>query len=336
MRVRMAGGWPVGVSGNKNHPVTKGALCPLAFAAQQLNWHPQRLREVRHRERAASWSAALTAFARACGEGPVVVIDGRQGRAASRVLEEFARKQKGSYQVALSAEGKALQPYAKWSGLAVAALGYDLENVKTIASFGAPLLDGWGTPGRFTKLWSERAAGRDDPKVRLIQVEASLSRTAARAWKWIPIREGSEGAAAAGIADVLFEEKLVKAQGPVPQMSLTEAAEQTGLSIEAIRGLARTLAESQPALAIAADGNTSIAALNVVLGDVGAPGGVVRNQTARPQVLADPPITAPRAALIDSSVPWEFTPPAGAEVFRFAAWDGGGSNADWLLRRKRG
>lgn len=40
MRVRMAGGWPVGVSGDKNHPVTKGALCPLAFAAQQLNWHP--------------------------------------------------------------------------------------------------------------------------------------------------------------------------------------------------------------------------------------------------------------------------------------------------------
>ena len=35
--------------------------------------------------------------------------------------------------------------------------------------------------------------------------------------------------------------------------------------------------------------------------------------------------------LIDSSVPWDFVPQTDAEVFRFAAWDGGSSRADWLL-----
>jgi hypothetical protein len=34
--------------------------------------------------------------------------------------------------------------------------------------------------------------------------------------------------------------------------------------------------------------------------------------------------------LLDSSVPWDFAVPAGAEVFRFTAWDGS-SKADWLL-----
>ena len=38
-----------------------------------------------------------------------------------------------------------------------------------------------------------------------------------------------------------------------------------------------------------------------------------------------------RAVLVDSTVPWEFAAPTGAEVFRFAAWDGGGNKAGWLL-----
>jgi len=30
-------------------------------------------------------------------------------------------------------------------------------------------------------------------------------------------------------------------------------------------------------------------------------------------------------------VPWDFAPPMDAEIFRFAAWDGGSSTADWLI-----
>ena len=85
---------------------------------------------------------------------------------------------------------RALAPYETWSGVPAAALGYDLENAQTIVSFGAPLLDGWGTPGRFTRLWTERAAGKENPELRLIQVDASLSRTAARSWQWVMFNLG--------------------------------------------------------------------------------------------------------------------------------------------------
>lgn len=262
----------------------------------------------------------------------MVIIDGYPGRAASSVFETFLQKRAGSYQVVLGSETRALAPYENWSGVPAAALGYDLENAQTIVSFGAPLLDGWGTPGRFTRLWAERAAGSMDPQLRLIQVEGTLSRTAARAWQWVPIREGAEDALAAGLARVLLEEHLVSAHGPMPPLTVADAAAQTGLTSAAIQALARTIIARTPAVAIASDDNPAIAALNVLLGATGARGGIVRrSKRAESHISADAAIPTARAVLIDSSVPWDFVPQINAEVFRFAAWDGGSSKADWLL-----
>ena len=347
LRVRMAAGWPVAVAGASKNPITRGALCPLAFGAHQLNWHPRRLKDVRHRGTVSSWPEAQAALAKASKEGPVVVIDGYPGRAASFMLEQFAAKHGSSYQVVLGAESRGLLPYEIWTGVRASSLGYDLENAKTIVSFGAPLLDGWGVPGRFTRLWAEHAVGTDDPQLRLIQIESTLSRTAARAWEWISIREGSESALAAGLARVLIEQKLVPARGPIPAVTVFDAAAKSGVSVDQIQELARTIAASRPALAISSDENPSIAALNLVLGSVGTRGGVVRRakndrypvpaKARYPMSRKDgetwgtPTISGARAVLIDASVPWDFVPQTDAEIFRFAAWDGASSMADWLL-----
>ena len=330
LRVRLANGCPVGIAGMATHPLTQGALCPLAFGAHQLNWHPLRLRSVRHRGVDSSFEEAHSAFVKACAEGPVVIVDGLPGRAASAVLESFAAK-RGEYRVVRGPETRALASYQKWSGVPAAALGYDLENARTILSFGAPLLDGWGIPGRFTRRWAQ-SSGNDDPEVRLIQVESSLSRTAARAWQWCAIQPGSDAALATGIARVLIEERLVAARGPVPAMALVDAASQTGLEANAIRELARAIVAHAPVVAIASDHNPSVAALNVVLGSVGASGGIVQRSTSgRSTASAEGAFASARAVLIDSTVPWEFVPETSAEVFRFAAWDGGSNKADWLL-----
>ena len=331
MRVRMAGGWPVGVAGAGCHPVSRGALCPLGFAAHQLNWHPRRLSRVCYRGNTSSWGEARVAFTKACGEGPIMIIDGHPGRAASSAFETFVQR-RGSYRVVPGQETRALAPYGTWSGIPAAALGYDLENAGTIVSFGAPLLDGWGTPGRLTRLWAERAAGLADPQLHLIQVEPSFSRTAARAWQYVTIRAGGEGAVAEGVARVLLEEHLVPARGPMPSLTLVEVAEQAGVSTDAIRDLSRTIVARPPVVAVADDNNPAIAALNVVLGAVGARGGIVRrSKHIRQDVCAEAAIRGMRAVLIDSTVPWDFVPQTDAEVFRFAAWDGGSTKADWLL-----
>lgn len=332
LRVRMAAGWPVGVAGSATHPVSRGALCPLAFGAHQLNWHPQRQRNVQHHSSSSSWNDALSAFAKACNEGPIVVIDGYPGRAASSIFQAFAHKQRGSYRVVRGPEMRALIPYETWTGAPASSLGYDLENTKTILSLGAPLLDGWGTPGRFHRFWAEHASGMQNPDVRLIQVEPSLSRTAGRAWRWIWIREGSENAFAAGLGRALIEQKLVPAHGPLPPMSLADAAVQTGLSADAFQSLARTISEQTPTVAIGRDYSPSIAALNVLLGSVGEKGGIVRrSRDSEIYESPDAPISNARAVLIDASVPWDFVPQSDAEIFRFAAWNGGPTKSDWLL-----
>jgi hypothetical protein len=275
---------------------------------------------------------ARSAFAKASKEGPVVVIDGHPGRAASSVLETFAGKQGGSYRVVANPELRAFTPYEQWTAIPAASLGYDFENARTIVSFGAPLLDGWGTPGRFTRLWAESAAGLSDPQLRLIQIDSSLSRTAARAWQWIQIREGSESALASGLAGALLEQNLVPAHSPVPSMTLAESAAQTGLSVERIRELACMVVANTPALVVAGDDDPAVAALNVLLGSLGKRGGIVRHsERVKAYVAAGREIGNARAVLIDASVPWDFVPQVDAEIFRFGAWDGGATKTDWLL-----
>jgi len=223
-------------------------------------------------------------------------------------------------------------PYETWTGVPAAALGYDLANAKTIVSFGAPLLDGWGTPGWLTRLWAERAAGAAEPDLRLIQIEPFLSLTAARAWQWFPVRPGGGTALAAGIARVLLEEQLVRTSGPMPRLPLAECAAQSGVSPDAIRALARLMVAQAPVVAIGNDDNPAVAALNVVLGALGTSGGIIqKRKRAKSYVASAPVINSARAVLIDSTVPWDFVPQTHAEIFRFAAWDGGLNKADWLL-----
>ncbi|HTY84265.1 MAG TPA: hypothetical protein VMB19_08595 [Silvibacterium sp.] len=331
LKVRTAAGWPVGVAGMATHPITRGALCPLGLGAHQLNWHPRRLKSVLHRGNSSSWNEARSAIARACGEGPVVIVDGYPGRAASSLFETFAKRQKGSYRVAICPETQALTPYERWTGVSALSLGYDLENAGTIVSFGAPLLDGWGPPGRFTRLWADRSAGQTNPQLRLIQVDEVLSRTAARASQWVPVRAGSESVLAAELARTLLEEHLVPARGPLPLISPQEACDRTGLTADAIRGLAQTVVAGRPAVAIANGDDPSVAALNVLLGAVGARGGIIRTSRSARQYVSADVLPSARAVLIDATVPWDFVPQTDAEVFRFSAWNAGFTKADWLL-----
>jgi hypothetical protein len=137
---------------------------------------------------------------------------------------------------------------------------------------------------------------------------------------------------ASGLAVALHEQNLVPAHSPVPSMTLAESAGQTGISVERIRELARMMVAKTPALVIARDDDPAIAALNVLLGAVGKRGGIVRHsERAKPYVAAESAIENARAVLIDASVPWEFVPQVDAEIFRFGAWDGGATKADWLL-----
>jgi len=171
----------------------------------------------------------------------IAVLDLRPGRTAS-----------WTYRRAMGAvrNGLYLTAAGPFSGAAV-----DLSKTHTVLSLGAPVLDGWGTPGRVLQARKS---------FRLIQAETRQSRTALLADGWLPIRPGTEAALALGIANVLIGEKLHDAGAArnasdfaayaamAAQFPPQRAAQLTGIPAGTIVAAAHDFVGHGPAVAIAA------------------------------------------------------------------------------------
>ncbi len=317
LKVKMAGGYAVGLSGKD------GALCALGYGAHQMNFHPRRLRVVQHDGQPSTWEAAEAAFRKACEEGPVEIVDGRPMRSVSRAYQAWAAATKGvSYLVARPPEKAALVPLARLAGVHVEELAYDLEQTKLVLSMNAPLLEGWGGPQRVQRLW---------PELKIIQAESVKSRTGEFVWQRVPIRQGAEAALAMAVAHMLLDERLVAAQAPRPPKAAADHAQDAGVELNVIVEIARALAENRPSVVIARDPEPAVAALNILLGAVGAPGGIVRRGPASGAFQSMDEIPSGlRAAILDSTVPHNYQPSGAAEIFRFTAWRGDVEKG-WLL-----
>jgi menaquinone reductase, molybdopterin-binding-like subunit len=319
VRARCIGGAPVSLHAAPSDPVSGGALCPLGVTGHHLAYHPARLshpvRVVRkdgtRRRLPVQPDAAVTETARAlaaaaAGLGSVVVLDMRPGRSASwgwrRLL---AGTRDGRYVAPPGRAGAGLATFAGMIGSAEARLGLDLEGARTILSFGAPLAEGWGTPGRTAAFLDRRGC-----KKRLVQVDAVRTSTAGIADRWLPAKPGTEAVLALGLGHVLLAEGLIDAQAGrrlsdlsayaalVAPWAPEAVAEVTGLGVEAIVATARELAKQGPSLVLAGeDGGcgrfgrateTAIWALNLLLAAPWRPGCLVARGELPPPALSGP------------------------------------------------
>jgi len=282
VRARTVNGQPVALMGVAEHPFSHGVLCPFGLAGHHLPYNPARLKQGPVAEAKA---AAMEALAK-CGKGErAAVLDLRPGRTAS-----------WTYRRALAqwTDAAYLAPPRTLGGV----VAVNLAAAKIVLSFGAPVLDGWGTLGN-------AIAARDG--FRLIQAETVESRTAVLADVWLPIRPGSEVALARAIAGLLRKED---------NSSLQAAASQTGLREEQIVEVARELAANRPALVLDSQERSEILALNQLTGSLGR-AIVTRRETPVPDswkkaaaeteldAVADRSI---RLLLIDESVPGAYVP----------------------------
>ena len=280
VRARCVGGQPVSLAGVPAHPLSQGALCAFGLTGHQLPYHPQRLKQGAVEEAAAAVGNAMAK----CGPGEsVAVLDLRPGRAASwTYCRAMAAVKNGVYLTAPRPLG----------GAAV-----NLAKARTVLSLGAPVLDGWGTPGN---VHAARA------NFRLIQAEPWESRTAALADEWVPIRPGSESALALGLASVLRDRNTAP----------SKAAEATGLTEKRIVDLANELVRNGPALVLSADDLPEALALNQLAGAWGqtlvarreAPVPESWKNAAPERGLASVPDGSIRALFIDESVPGGYIP----------------------------
>ncbi|MGA2273172.1 MAG: molybdopterin dinucleotide binding domain-containing protein [Bryobacteraceae bacterium] len=267
VRARCVNGQPVSLAGVKPHPISHGALCPWGVAGHHLPYHPARVRQGPVKEALAAVARALSQ--RGAGER-VAVLDLRPGRTVSWTYRRAMAAMDG---------GLYLTPHQP-------AYAIDLAAAQTVVSFGAPLFDGWGTPGN---VFAARA------NFRLVQIEPVETRTAALADVWLPIRPGTETAMAAALAG---------------EITIAETACATGVEEEAIGALKEAIAGG-PAVVLAADSASPLMSLNGKLHALGhtvvarreAPVPEAWKKAAPATEVAVVPDRAIRVLLIDESLP---------------------------------
>jgi anaerobic selenocysteine-containing dehydrogenase len=221
IRARLVDGVFTRIDGNPLHPVSQGGLCPKGSAGIQLLYHPGRLKGPVQRVgppgsddfEPISWEAALDRVAGALrsaqeqdAAASVEWLVGDASGLMGDLISAFCR--------AYGTERITVDDYRDGSADVIrmcqgipAAPACDLGGSDLVVSFGAALSEAW---------WAlpQAAKARDnDPgrAPRWIQIDVRLSRTAVSADQWVPVRPGTYGTLALGMAYLMAKEGLYDA-----------------------------------------------------------------------------------------------------------------------------
>ena len=218
LRVRLIDGIPVSIKGNPVYPVNRGGLCPLGLNALHSLYHPDRLKGPMKRTGAIgsgkwdsmSWDEGLTMVKdrlldlRNAGKAHQVAFLGNE---ENGLMKEHIRRFMQAYgspnYYQFSSAQNNTVPYSLLHGHS-AVPAYDILNAQLVVSFGANFLEEGYSPIYYTKLYSHH----EEQRTRYVQIESRLSLTAGNADQWIPIRPGTYGALALGLAYILIREEL--------------------------------------------------------------------------------------------------------------------------------
>jgi len=327
-QVRCIEAEPVSLAGIRSD-IGLGFLCPLGLVAHHLRYHPDRVTQPLVRAkgdelkpsslddatRVVSGKLQRLAQQTQPSDSYLAILGNRPGTAGSdALLALLARFPHAAYVGCpndgdgVSVLGSMVEGDQNWA--------LDIANSKMVLSFGAPLLEGWGTSGRMLAQFAS-----SDRKTRLIHVEPNCSLTARAADVWLSIQPGSEAALALGLANVLIEAKLVDPSATCPDLevdspyrklvaefSAERVAGLTGLKPEVITQTARAIAQEGPALVISrgyVSGPVSraeelaIQGLNFLLGNLDRPGGALaRPSPSQSQVAGPTPASQPGPGVV--------------------------------------
>src|SRR5438094_986698 len=84
----------------------------------------------------------------------------------------------------------------------------DLARSRFVISFGADFLGTWNSPVAQSVAYGVMRQGQPQVRGKLVQIEARMSLTGANADEWVPVKPGTEGVLALGLAHVIVAAKL--------------------------------------------------------------------------------------------------------------------------------
>ena len=293
------------VEGNPLDSVSGGRLCARGQAAVQALYHPDRLRGPMQRKgprgqgdfAPTSWEEASAAVSgkleqvRQADPSRILFLArpqaGTRALTIARFLHALGAPAPVSFELTdFPLERAASQQVYGWPDLPL----YDLANAVNVVGIGADFLGGWASPVFYARQFGHFRQGRPNVRGKLVQAESRLSITAQSADRWLPLLPGTELPFALALGNVLLAGKLGRSKGLPPQVlqafetvNVASAARLCGIDEKRLRQVAQELGESEKPLVIAgasARHTNSLAALtaagylNVLLGNVGQPGGV--------------------------------------------------------------
>ncbi len=353
IKVRLVDGRPIRIDGNPLHPVNQGGLCPKGRAGLQLLYHPGRLKGPMQRVgppgsdrfEPIEWDAALDRLASAVkgamapnGGSAIEWLAGDTSGVMAELIGGFCGAcgitrvtvddyRDGSADVMRMCQGIPVAP------------AYDLGNADVVLSFGAAYAEAWSA-----MIQAARARDADARRrPRWIQADVRLSRSAVAADQFVPVKPGTYGTLALGLAYVIVKEGLYDPDAISRNVSgwedwtdpdgarhlgfrtlvlrhgrPEEVAARTGVPVGQLTALAKTFGTARRAVAVwdqAVSWRTgglsdalAIHALNAITGRLNRPGGLL-SQSPMPQ-LPGPAVSSrgaamdlPHAALTASSWP---------------------------------
>ena len=319
--VRVMEGRAKKIEGNLDFPINRGSHLASCEAGLQSLYHPDRIAKPLRRlgDRGSGsfqemdWGTAMDEVVgrlrelRDRGEADTVVMVTNPLRGhLGMVTKRFADSYGATYMPYEALEDAVYRETVRRLFGQEVLPDLDLENTRSLLSFGADFLGTWVSPIRFARGYGHfrqgESGGRQEGRGTFVQVESRLSHTGASADQWVPIKPGMEGALALSIANVLIFERGTDGQAAdtlfkdidLERYRPEAIAEELGIprlrgkdAADTIRELARRLDEEKPSLVIgggtaAAHTNglanlMAIYSLNYLLGSVNKPGGLVFN-----------------------------------------------------------
>jgi anaerobic selenocysteine-containing dehydrogenase len=296
--VRTYQGRAIKVEGNANHPLNLGKTCARGQATLHGLYNPDRVTDPIKKSRGdfagenINWDDAIQVVADALKNNQPNEIAFLLGTSSDHLFD-LVTDLANSAGVNAPVRFGALSMFESRATLSKAAENlfgqagmpwFDVANAQTVFSFGANFLETWLSPLSYTRGFANfRKATETKLRGRMVQFEARMSATGAKADEWIAVKPGTEAMVILAIGKLVAEIK----GGSVPRIFSSvdplEVASQADVKLEALQHLAEMFATSN---AVAIPGGPALGqsnglavaeavlALNVLAGNVGKAGGM--------------------------------------------------------------
>jgi anaerobic selenocysteine-containing dehydrogenase len=222
LRIRSVNQWPVKLEGIKDYPINQGRLCPKGQSGLQVLYDPDRIRHPLKRKgkrgegnwEKISWEEGIRLVTEKLRllrqEGKpqgLMVLGGRYRGHMADLMARFLEAYGSPNHLGNSARGAEGILKGHFFTMGVKDfLPIHWEEVHYVLSFGASLLE--ASRPSLRNLWGYGFLRRGRPGLRgkLVQIEPRFSVTASKADQWVPVRPGTDGALALGMAHWIIKE----------------------------------------------------------------------------------------------------------------------------------